>query len=253
MSQIKSQVRTVWKFAAVMLHIVSGFMTVLWFFPKLQPAEKKRRIRLWALELLEKLDIKLVVTGAPPTQGPMLLAANHISWLDIVVLQATCHCRFVSKADVRRWPLIGTLASSADTLFIERASRQDAMRVVHQMADQLRAGHVLTIFPEGTTSSGVSLLPFHANLFQSAISANVPVLPVALKFVDSTSGQRSQIPCYIGDDTLLGSIWRTLRAQPLCAVVTFGEPQSAKGRDRRTWAVDLRMAVAALNDVPSLS
>ena len=227
-------------------HILTGWMTLVFIFPKLSPVQKKERIRAWALALLARLAIKLIVVGKPPGDGPLLLAANHISWLDIVVVLATSHCRFVSKADVRHWPLIGILASGVGTLFIERESRRDAMRVVHHMAERLGAGDVLAIFPEGTTSNGVDLLPFHANLFQAAISANVPVLPVALQFVDVASGELSLAPCYIGDDSLLGSIWRTLCTPGIAAVVTFGEPQQPHGRDRRVWAADVRESIAEL-------
>ena len=238
--------RASWKGVRVLMHILMGLCTVMLVFPKLSALQKKERIQAWALVMLDRIAIKLIVSGKPPKQGPVLLAANHISWLDIVVMLAACQCRFVSKADVRHWPLIGTLASAAGTLFIERESRRDAMRVVHHMAERLLADDVLAIFPEGTTSDGVNLLPFHANLLQAAISANAPVQPVALQFVDAGTGVRSLAPCYINDDTLLGSIWRTLTAAPLCAVVTFGDQQWALGRDRRVWAADLRMAVDAL-------
>jgi 1-acyl-sn-glycerol-3-phosphate acyltransferase len=120
------------------------------------------------------------------------------------------------------------------------------MRVVHHMAERLRAGDVLAIFPEGTTSDGVSLLPFHANLFQAAISADAPVLPMALRFIDAATGELSLAPCYIGDDTLIGSMWRTLCSPGISAVLTFGEPQRAQGRDRRAWAADLQLAVEGL-------
>jgi 1-acyl-sn-glycerol-3-phosphate acyltransferase len=229
-----------------MLHILSGYLTVKLIFPRLSIHQKQERIRDWAFDLLAKLAIELVVNSKPPGQGPLVLAANHISWLDIILLQATSTCLFVAKSEVRQWPLIGTLASAANTLFIERASPRDAVRVVHQMVTQLRAGDVLAIFPEGTTSNGVNLLTFHANLFQAPITANVPVQPVALQFLDCASGQRSLAPCYIDDDSLLGSIWRTLNAPPLIAVVTFGEPQLPLGRQRREWACDTRVSVAAL-------
>ena len=243
---LKGHAHASWKVLRVMAHIATGLWVLTWVFPKLSAAQKEERIQAWAHTLLARIAIKLVVIGTPPAQGPVLLAANHISWLDIVVMHAARYCRFVSKADVQRWPIIGRLATGAGTLFIERASRRDAMRVVHHMAERLSAGDVLAIFPEGTTSDGVSLLPFHANLFQAAISAYAPVLPVALRFTDAASGERSLAPCYIGDDTLMGSIWRTLRAPPLCAVLVFGEPQAANGRDRRVWAADLRSAVEAL-------
>jgi 1-acyl-sn-glycerol-3-phosphate acyltransferase len=176
----------------------------------------------------------------------MLLVANHISWVDIVVVHATRHCRFVSKDENGRWPLVSTLANAADTLYITRESRRDAMRVVHQMAQCLRDGDVLAIFPEGTTGDGASLLPFHANLLQAAISAEAPILPVAVQFVDGRTGAISFAPCYVGADTLWQSLWRTLCACDVQAVVQFGSPELAQGRDRRTWANDLRETIAKL-------
>ena len=178
--------------------------------------------------------------------GPVLLVANHISWLDIVVLHAARHCRFISKADVRHWPIVGTLATGADTLYIERGSSRDAMRVVHRMKQSLVQGDVLAVFPEGTTGDGTQVLPFHGNLLQAAISADAPAQPVALQFVDEATGALSFAPCYVGDDTLVRSVWRALRAHGVAAEVHFGEAQKAMGRDRRVWAADLRIAVQTL-------
>lgn len=245
-ARLQVRAHAVWKCVGVLVHIVSGLYVIAFVFPKLAAGQKAERVQALAKNLLARMAINLSVKGQAPALGPVLLAANHISWLDILVLLAAGHCRFVSKSEVRHWPLIGTLASGAGTLFIERESRRDAMRVVHHMAESLRAGDVLAIFPEGTTSNGLDLLPFHANLFQAAISANALVQPVALQFVDAVSGQHSRAPCYIDDDTLLGSVWRTLTAPPLCAVVTFGEPQLGEGRDRRAWAADVRGSIALL-------
>jgi 1-acyl-sn-glycerol-3-phosphate acyltransferase len=236
----------VWKCVRVLIQVVSCWFSVTLVFPRLTVGQKDARIKALSQALLAHMAIQLTIKGQPTAQGPVLLAANHISWLDILVLRAAHDCRFVSKSEVRHWPLIGVLATGAGTLFIERESRRDAMRVVHHMAEHLRAGDILAIFPEGTTSNGVDLLPFHANLFQAAISAHAPVQPVALQFVDAATGERSLAPCYIDDDTLLGSIWRTLTAPPLRAVVTFGAQQACDGRDRRTWAADVRNAVAHL-------
>ncbi len=229
-----------------LLHILSGLWTIHLRFPQLAPSHREARIQAWAQRLLEIWGVRLVVQGTPPHGGPVLLVANHISWLDILVMHAARHCRFVSKSDIQHWPLIGTLATAAGTLYIERASRRDAMRVVHHMADALRAGEVVAVFPEGTTSDGVHLLPFHANLLQAAISADAPVVPVALQFVDQRSGQTSLAPCYIGDDTLIGSLWRTFTTPGITAVVTYGVPQHAGGRNRRAWAHDLREAIGNL-------
>jgi 1-acyl-sn-glycerol-3-phosphate acyltransferase len=234
----------------VLGHLLAGLATLFFRFPRLSREQKEMQVQVWADRMLACLGITLQVRGAPPAPGPLLLVANHISWLDITALHAARYCRFVSKADVRRWPLIGTLAAGAGTLFIERASRRDASRMVQHMAQSLRDGDVLAVFPEGTTSDGLQLLPFHANLLQAAITAGVPVQPVALRFVDRQTGQRSLAPCYIGDDTLVGSVWRTLCAPGIVVQVCLGEAQQAEGRDRRAWAADLRTAVGQLADLP---
>ena len=221
-------------------HILVGFFTIMLRFPRISQADRERRIQVWSQKMLGCLGITLVVKGQRGTTGPMLLMANHISWLDITSLHAARFCRFVSKADIKQWPVIGSLATGVGTLFIERASRRDAMRVVHHMTERLRAGDVIGVFPEGTTSDGQSLLPFHSNLFQAAISANVPIQPVALQFVDQASGHISLAPCYVGDDSLWRSLWRTLYTPGIAVVITFGEPQLAQGRDRRAWALELK-------------
>ena len=234
------------KLLRLLAHALSGWLTLRWQFPGLGHAEREQRVRAWAAQTLQILDVRLELRGTPPAQGPLLLVANHLSWLDIVVMHAARHCRFVAKADVQHWPLIGALATGAGTLYIARESRRDAMRVVHHMAESLRAGDIVAVFPEGTTSDGEQPLPFHANLVQAALSAQAPVQPVALGYLDGASRGRSRVPCYIGDDTLVGSVWRTLRQPGLVAVVAYGTPQQAEGRDRRAWAADLQQAVAGL-------
>jgi 1-acyl-sn-glycerol-3-phosphate acyltransferase len=244
------QLRACWRFCAAMSHVLVGLATILAKFPKLDDRQRHQRVQAWSVQMLARLGVRLQVLGEPAAAGPMLLACNHISWLDITSLHAARFCRFVSKADIKHWPVVGKLAMGVETLFIEREKRRDAMRVVHHMTEALRDGDVLGIFPEGTTSDGVGMLPFHANLFQAAIVANAPVQPVALRFVDVASGQRSLAPCYVGDDTLFGSLWRTLKADPICVVVRFGEPQYYGGRDRRAWAADLQAEIDRLRQLP---
>ena len=134
-------------------------------------------------------------------------------------------------------------------MYIERESRRDAHRVVSQMAERLRAGDILAVFPEGTTGDGITLKPFHANMIQAAIEASVPVQPVALKFLDAGTGETSFAPSYVDDETLVGSIWRTLSAPGLVAVVTFGEAHSPEGKTRRPWAQALRDDIEQLRQL----
>jgi 1-acyl-sn-glycerol-3-phosphate acyltransferase len=238
--------RAAWQLLLALVHALGGLATILLRFPSLAELEREARVQAWSVRMLALLNVRLEVRGAPPERGPVLLVANHISWLDILVMHAARYCRFVSKADIKRWPLIGALATGGGTIYIERESRRDALRVVHAMAAGLQQGEVVAVFPEGTTGDGIDLLPFHANLIQAAIAARAPVQQVALSFLDARTGARSDSPSYVGDETLLGSVWRTVSGPPLVAVVHYGEPQPALGRARREWAAQLRSAVAGL-------
>lgn len=240
------RLRAVWRALRGIGHVLRGLWIIRSEFGRLTLPQTQLLVREWSRQMLTIIGVELVVQGTPPAHGPLLMVCNHISWLDILVLNAAHPSRFVSKADVKGWPLLGSLITGAGTLYIERESRRDAMRVVHHMAERLRAGDILTVFPEGTTGDGRELLPFHANLLQAAITANAPVLPLALGFVDSLRGGRHDGPLFIGDTTLVASIWSTLCADGVQAQVRYGEPQPPRGRDRRTWAHDLRAAVQQL-------
>ena len=235
-----------WKLSRAMVHAAQGFWTIKTVFPKIEQDDRHARVHVWAGQMLQIVGIQLVVNGTPPAEGPVLLVANHISWLDILVMHASRHCRFVSKSDIKKWPFVATLADGGGTMYLERESRRDAHRVVTQMAERLRAGDILAVFPEGTTGDGITLKPFHANLIQAAIEAQVPAQPVALKFIDAASGELSFAPSYVDDETLAGSIWRTLTAPPLVAVVTFGSAHSHEGQTRRVWAQALREDIEQL-------
>ena len=225
-------------------------MVVALRFPTLAPTQQQARVQAWSLALLRHAGIRLVVQGQPAVQGPVMLVANHISWLDIPVLHAARYCRFISKSDVQAWPIVGTLATAAGTLYIERASRRDALRMVGSMRDALLRGEILAVFPEGTTSNGLQLLPFHGNLLQAAISADACVQPVAIQFFDR-AGEPSLIPCYVGSDTLIASLWRIVCAQGLVVRVSFGIPQKAGDRTRQEWADAVRAAVSVMRHTPA--
>lgn len=235
-----------WRVLRIAVHVLHGAWLIRFRLRQLDVAAKNKRIRAWVSELLGLLAIKLVAPVLPAQQGPVLLVANHISFIDIVVLLATSPCRLVSKADVHHWPLIGPMAAALGTVFIERESRRDAMRVVHHMAEAFGEGAVLAVFPEGTTGDGREILPFHGNLLQAAIVTGTPVQPLALRYEDAASGTLSVAPAYIGDDSLLHTLWRTLRTPGLQVRLTVGVAEQAQGRERRQWAQDLRQGIAAL-------
>jgi 1-acyl-sn-glycerol-3-phosphate acyltransferase len=234
------------KLVRALAHAHVGWWTIRTQFHKLSPAEREQRVQQWAERMLTLMGVRLVVQGTPPARGPVLMVSNHLSWLDILSIHAARHVRFVSKANVQYWPLIGALSTGAGSLYIERERRRDALRVVHHMTEALCNGDVIAVFPEGTTSDGSGVLPFHANLLQAAISSGAPVQPIALRFADAATGETSQAPRYIDDDNLASSLWQVLKAPPLLAIVRFGEPQPSSGRDRRAWALALHADVQAL-------
>ena len=241
-----SILRGAWRLARLVLHLLRGWLTIRWRFPGWSQARRDRAVQDWSQAMLAILGLQLRIEGQLLQQGPLMLVCNHISWLDIAVLHAAVHCRFISKDDIRAWPVLGTLASGGGTLYISRASRRDALRVVHQMAQALRQGDVLALFPEGTTGDGSTVLPFHANLLQAAIAADAPVQALGLLFEDAATGAPSFAPCYVGDETLLDSAWRTVCAPPLRAVLRCAPVQSAQGRQRREFASALRDTVVGL-------
>jgi len=243
---VPRHLRAGWRLLRLLVHALWGLWLVAWRFPRLSSDQQQARVQAWSLGLLTCAGITLQLRGRPQRAGPVLLVANHHSWLDIPVLHAARYCRFISKSDVQDWPLVGTLATAAGTLYIQRESRRDALRMVGSMQQALQAGEVLAVFPEGKTGDGHELLPFHANLLQAALAADAPVQPVGLRFVDGRSGATSYAPSFVGDESFLGSVWRTLSAPGITAVVHFGPPETAQGRDRRAWSQALHAAVDEL-------
>jgi 1-acyl-sn-glycerol-3-phosphate acyltransferase len=207
-------------------------------------AERLVRVQWWASALLRHVGVELRLHGRPAA-GAMLVAANHVSWLDIVSLHA-CEprIRFVSKAAVGHWPLIGTLAHIAGTLFIERERKRDAMRVVHEVAGALAKGDAVAVFPEGTTGPGDILLPFHANLLQAAISTGTPVQPVLVRY-GQPGRAVSEAVQYIGDTTLVGSLFKLVAARGVVAHIRFLEPVPVAELHRRELADRLREQISA--------
>ncbi len=235
--------RALWRLCLGVMHALHGAAICAFVFPFLGPAGRMRRVGWWSARLLKLLGIALHARGAPHA-GARLVVANHISWLDILAINAVQPVRFVSKSDVRQWPFIGYLVASGGTLFIERERKRDAMRVVHQMAEALRAGDVVAVFPEGTTGDGRSLLPFHANLLQAAIATGTPVQPLALRFGDARSAI-SDAALFLGDTTLVRSMWNVACAQGLYVSVQLLSAESTQHLERRALAERVRAQIDA--------
>ena len=211
-------------------------------YPWLSQPRRNRITRAWSALLLAVCGARLNVRGdlpAPLARSGMiaglpgrLLLINHISWIDIFAINAVLPARFVAKAEIGRWPLLGTLVTLSGTLYIERGRRHAVHAVNHKVAEHLRMGESVALFPEGTTTDGSELLPFHSNLIAPVMEAGGQVWPVALRYTED--GQPSRAAAFVGDDTLAHSIWNILTARRLTIDVALLDPVAADGETHPT-------------------
>lgn len=237
------------RLSLLVLHLLAGVVKAALLLPSADQARRVDLIRRWSARVLAILNIRLVVKGNVPdfSTASVVFVANHISWLDVYLLGAVCPVRFVSKSEVRAWPVIGWLAVRVGTLFIERARRHDTARANQAVVDALRQGDCVAMFPEGTTSNGTLLRPFHASLLQSAINRGVRLWPVAIRYANR-DGSVNLTPAYVDDMSFAASMSRILMEPELVAEITYLEPLSVQGRSRRELAVLAETAIAnALN------
>ena len=225
---LDTSLRRFWRLGRVLLHIGTG---VLLSALPLRTGQAPRLwpLRWWSRRLLRILNVQLEVSGNYAA-GPVLLVANHISWLDVMCLAAACPTYFLAKGEVARWPLFGWLCHRSGTLFIERGERHSSNMVCEQLVWRLRAGHKVLIFPEGTSTDGQGVRRFHARLLQAAELAKTPLQPIAIAYPTST-GPNRMVP-FIGDADLGTHLWRLLAAPQTEAKLQFC-PLKAPGQDAR--------------------
>ena len=237
------------RLARLVLHLLVGVIKAALLLPLVGRARRTELIRRWSLRVLAILHVRLSVKGEVPdlSAAGVMFVANHISWLDIYLLDAVCPVRFVSKAEVRAWPVIGWLAEKIGTLFIERARRHDTARAGREVVDALRQGDCVAVFPEGTTSNGTLLRPFHASLLQSAINSEARLWPVAIRYLHR-DGTANLSPAYVDNMSFADSLFRILNEPDLEAEIIYLEPLPVQGRSRRELAALAEKAIAnALN------
>ncbi|MCX4766857.1 1-acyl-sn-glycerol-3-phosphate acyltransferase [Streptomyces sp. NBC_01275] len=180
------------------------------------PAAATRR---WSRAVVQSAGVRVRVSGATaPAAGGLLLVANHISWLDIPLLAAVRPARMLAKSEIRGWPVAGALAARGGVLFIDRDRLRALPGTVARIAEALRTGQAVAVFPEGSTWCGRAQGRFRRAVFQAALDAKVPVQPVRIRY-RADGGAPSTTPAYVGDDSLLASLWRVASARGLVAEV----------------------------------
>ena len=221
------------RIGVLLVHIVLGLAIAAGVFPWLPQRGRNRVIRGWSRGLIALCGARLNVTGVPLEAGltrtgvadwtsGRLVLANHISWIDVFALNAALPSRFVAKAEIGRWPLLGWLVTLTGTLYIERGRRHAVAAMNHRVRDKLKAGETVAVFPEGTTTEGAELLPFHSNLIAPALEVGCDVWPVALRYTER--GTRSTAAAFIGAMGLVTSLWNIVTARGLAIEVAFLPP-----------------------------
>jgi 1-acyl-sn-glycerol-3-phosphate acyltransferase len=231
------------------LHLVAGVALVALVFPLLAPARRDRAITAWSRRLLKMLGIDARSGTAPMIPGGALLVCNHVSWIDVFLIFTAQRVHFVSKSEVRGWPVAGWLAHRTGTLFIERSRRTDTTRVNAEMRTLMQGGAWVAVFPEGTTSDGRGLRRFLPSLLQPAVELGCPVVPAALRY-RTLAGEHSDAPAYIDQMSLWQSLAQIVDAPGLVAELHFGEPIPPTTH-RRELAAQAEAAVARLLGVAS--
>lgn len=232
-------------FVRVMLHLLQGLLTAAVIFPWINSASRDRRIKQWSAALLAILHIKVelqVQVGAESEPGA-LIVANHVSWLDIFVINSQNPCRFVAKADIRSWPALGWLSAQAGTIFIARGKQREVRRVYEGLVTSIEAGERIAFFPEGTTAAQGGVLPFHSNLFEAAIEAKVPVQPYAIRYIDE-QGELHRSADFIGDMTFVDSMLLIMKTRRMTAQLIVLPTIDTTGAHRRELAQQTRAVIA---------
>ncbi len=249
--------RRLWRLPALVALLLGGLFAVFVIFPLVGPGRREWLIATWSRMVVGSCGAEIrecVAPGAEPLSAMRghhgagdgrLLMSNHVSWLDIFAIDSLAPASFAAKSEIASWPLAGTLVGRAGTVFIERGRRHAVHGVILRMGEKMQAGLRAAVFPEGTTSDGRRLLPFHGNLVQAALNAGAPMVPIGIRYMDP-DGEPSHAAIFIGDTTFLQSLW-AITGHPKVIVEVHVLPAilPAPGLKRQHVARQAREAIGA--------
>jgi 1-acyl-sn-glycerol-3-phosphate acyltransferase len=220
---------------------LGGAIVTVWS-PAADRAWLRGVMRVWARASCRLFGLRVRVEGQVPPR-PFFLVCNHLSYADIFVLAAVADCQFVAKSEVRAWPLIGLLARSAGTVFIDRARKRDLRRVIDVMDREWVLAPGIVVFAEGTSSAGEDVLPIKPGLLEFPAARGVPVWPATIQYrTDPRDPPAGEIVCWWGDATFAGHFLRFMRVRPFEAVLRIGACP-VEGTDRKDLAGRVREAM----------
>lgn len=225
------------KYALLICAFIQAFF-ILWVkFPRYTREQKLEAIRQWSSQTLRTMGVEVRVVSPRHVEDlPHLLVSNHVSWLDVLIIQSLHPSVFVAKKEVGQWPVVGAIAKACGVVFVDRSSPSSAKKMVDDVANALHHGYRVAGFPEGTSSEGHAVSLFHANLFEASIHRQVDVQPIALRYVNAHTGDLSVIPAFVGEMGFLESLHRIMSAELITVDVHLGAQISPAGHSRRTLA-----------------
>ena len=227
-------------------HLATAMVLLRFVFPRASRMRRRRLIGWWSRKLLAILRVTVHAAGAPP--GPdeaAMIAANHVSWLDIFLISSLRPTRFVAKSEIRDWPVAGFIAQRSGTIFIRRAQRHDTARINERVHAALGEGDCVGLFPEAQTTEGDRLMKFHSSLFEPAVANGARVHPVALRY-EHPDGTLCRAPAYVGELSFAQSMGLIIRTRSIVARVAFAEPIHPGTSTRREVAAQAHARVASL-------
>jgi 1-acyl-sn-glycerol-3-phosphate acyltransferase len=232
-----------------LIYALANAFFILWLtFPQATRTQKLRCIQDWSARVLAIMGVRIHTSPnsfSALTNKPQLWVANHVSWLDVLIIQSLQPSVFVAKSEVRQWPVLGAIAHACGVVFVDRSSSHSARKMVDDVTHALHHGYCVAGFPEGTSSEGRHVGVFHANIFEAAIHRGVNVQPLALRYTDVTTGALCFKAAFVGEIGLIESMHQVMRAQHIDVYLQMGKPLSPYGHTRRTLAHLSHRSVAA--------
>ena len=235
----------------LLTHVAVGLIAVGVVFPRVSARRRATITGWWARKVLRILNILLSIHGARPRRSAhnLIVAANHISWVDIFVINAAQPSRFIAKAEIRDWPIAGWLADKAGTIFIRRTRRSDTAKINETMHNVLAEGATIGFFPEGTTTSGDKLLKFHTSLFEPAVANAATIAPAAIRY-RASDGEPPDAVVFVDELSFAESVALIISEKSMIAEITFAPQIEAAGLSRRQLALKSEVAIARILNLP---
>lgn len=222
-------------FFRLLMHTLGAFVYGTVVYPFIDDSKKNLYVQKWSRKLLDICGVTVKIVNPELLSPRSLIVANHVSWLDIFLIYSVVSGHFIAKADMAHWPMVGWLSRKTGTLFLERSSARNLKSTLETLVRNLQARERCIFFPEGTTGRQGNMLPFHPNLFEGAINAELPVQPFALKYVNR-NGEYEPAVDSSGDISLARSMKNVFNSDYIMAELTILPVIDTTGMHRKALA-----------------